>query len=620
MNDRPGFQPRAAQPVTAPGGAGCRAYNSDECFRRALVLGLSLEQSTMPVHNADIAAIFTEIADLLEIQDANPFRVRAYRNAARTLEGLARDARELIAAGEDLTALPGIGTDLAAKIEEIVATGHCQALTKLHRQIPASVAELLRLPGLGPKRVKTLFRELGIASPTELYRAARDGRLKALPGFGAKTEQRLIEALSGRAAAPSRIPLAQAARYAEALRDFLGRQRGVQQVEIAGSYRRRRETVGDLDILATAATPEAIMQAFAGYEDVETVQALGATRATVVLRGGLQVDLRVVEPKAFGAALHYFTGSKAHNIAIRRLGQRRGLKINEYGVFQGKRRIAGRTEASVFRAVGLAPIPPELRENRGEIEAARAGQLPRLVARDDLKGDLHAHTAASDGNNSLAEMAQAAREQGLEYLAITEHSRRLAIAHGLDPERLARQIDEIERLNETLGGITLLKGIEVDILEDGGLDLPDDLLGRLDLVVGAVHSAFTLSRAKQTRRILRALDHPHFSILAHPGARLLGERDAIDIDWLRVVRAARARGCFLELNANPRRLDLTDQHCRLAGEEGVLVAVNADAHSVAEFDNLAYGIDQARRGWLGPEQVLNTRPLPALRQLLRQTL
>jgi DNA polymerase (family X) len=400
--------------------------------------------------------------------------------------------------------------------------------------------------------------------------------------------------------------------------DLAGPQAGL--VEIAGSVRRRCETVGDLDILVTTDAPERVMRAFAGYEDIETVQALGATRATVVLRAGLQVDLRVVEPKAFGAALHYFTGAKAHNIAIRRLGQRRGLKINEYGVFRGERRVAGRTEASVFRAVGLAPIPPELRENRGEIEAARAGQLPRLVTRKDLKGDLHAHTAASDGKNSLAEMAAAARRLGLRYLAITEHSRRLTVAHGLDPERLAKQLDEIDRLNETLTGVTLLKGIEVDILEDGSLDLPDDLLGRLDLVVGAIHSAFALSRAKQTRRILRALDHPHFSILAHPGARLIGERQAIDIDWLRVVRAARARGCFLELNANPRRLDLTDQHCRLAREEGVLVAINADAHSIAEFDNLACGIDQARRGWLEAAQVLNSRPLPTLRKLLRQTL
>ena len=350
------------------------------------------------------------------------------------------------------------------------------------------------------------------------------------------------------------------------------------------------------------------------------VLARGETRATVILRCGLQVDLRVVAPESFGAALHYFTGSKAHNIAIRRLGQQRGLKINEYGVFRGRKRVAGRTEAEVYKSVGLPYIPPELREDHGEIEAARAGRLPKLVARKDLKGDLHVHTKATDGHHTLAEMAEAARARGLKYLAITEHSRRLKVARGLDPRRLLEQMDAIDALNERLQGITLLKGIEVDILEDGSLDLPDKVLGRLDLVVGAVHSRFNLSRKKQTERIVRAMDHPHFTILAHPTGRLIDLREPYDVDMLVILRHARQRGCFVELNAHPERLDLLDVHCMMARDEGVLVAVNSDAHSTSDFDNLHYGIGQARRGWLERADVLNTRPLGALRRLLKRTM
>ncbi|HEX7972176.1 MAG TPA: PHP domain-containing protein [Thiobacillus sp.] len=361
------------------------------------------------------------------------------------------------------------------------------------------------------------------------------------------------------------------------------------------------------------------MQHFTAYDEVADVISAGATRASVVLKSGLQVDLRVVAQQAYGAALHYFTGSRAHNIAIRRMAQARGLKLNEYGVFRGAERVAGDDEASVYRSVGLPFIPPELRENRGEIEAAHAGRLPALVELPDLRGDLHAHTTATDGHDSLRDMALAAKAQGLEYLAITEHSRRLAMAHGLDPQRLARQCDEIDRLNPELDGITLLKGIEVDILEDGSLDLPDDVLGRLDLVVGAVHSQFNLSRARQTARILRAMDHPHFSLLAHPSGRLIDRRAPYDVDMLRLIRHARARGCFLELNAHPERLDLLDSQCQMAKEEGVLVSIDSDAHSTFDFSNLKYGVGQARRGWLEKDDVLNTRPLAALRRLLKRT-
>jgi DNA polymerase (family 10) len=573
----------------------------------------------MPVHNADIAAIFEEIAGLLDIQGANPFRVRAYRNAALTLNGLGPEVASMVAKGEDLKELPAIGEDLAAKIREIVETGRCSFLEKLHKELPPAITELMNIPGLGPKRVKALWHELDVQTLEQLYRAARDGRIRELPGFGEKTEQHILRAVEAKVTKGGRFKLATAAQYAEALVAYLERQPGVRQVVVAGSFRRMRETVGDLDILVTAAADSPVMDRFAHYDEVREVISAGPTRSSAVLRSGLQVDMRVVPEESYGAALHYFTGSKAHNIAVRRMAQQRGLKINEYGVFRGERRVAGDTEASVFQTVGLPFIPPELREDRGEIEAALAGRLPSLIELADLKGDLHVHTKRTDGRHSIREMAMAAKAKGLEYIAITEHSRRLTVAHGLNPDDLVRQIDEIEGINAELRGITLLKGIEVDILEDGKLDLPDWVLGRLDVVVGAVHSKFDLPRAKQTERILRAMERPHFSILAHPTGRLIDQREPYDVDMPRIIRQAKARGCFLELNAHPERLDLLDTQCQMAREEGVLVSINSDAHSVQDFDNLRFAVGQARRGWLEKPDVLNTRPLAELRPLLRRT-
>jgi DNA polymerase (family 10) len=579
----------------------------------------------MPVHNADITAVFTEIADLLEIQGANTFRIRAYRNAARILGDLPQEARLLVERGDDLTRLPGIGSDLAGKISEITTTGHCSLLDRLHRELPPAITELLKIPGLGPKRVKALYHDLDVQTVEQLHRAAQDGRIRALPGFGEKTEQNILQAVEAHASQSRRFKLATAAQYAEALRAFLQAIPGVQQVVVAGSFRRMRETVGDLDILVTAAPDSTVMhspvmQRFTAYDEVAEVYSAGETRASILLKCGMQVDLRMVAQASYGAALHYFTGSKAHNIAIRRSAQQLGLKVNEYGVFRGAKRIAGESEESVYRAVGLPWIPPELREDRGEIEAARAGRLPQLVELADLRGDLHAHTKASDGHDGLRDMALAAKALGLEYLAITEHSRRLTVTHGLDPIQLAKQCDEIDRLNAQLDGITLLKGIEVDILEDGSLDLPDAVLARLDLVVGAVHSRFDLSRARQTERILRAMDHPHFTLLAHPGGRLIEKREPYDVDMLRIIRHAKQRGCFLELNAHPERLDLLDSQCQSAREEGVLISIDSDAHSTFDFSNLKFGVGQARRGWLEKADVLNTRPLAALRKLLRRTM
>ncbi|HMA11596.1 MAG TPA: helix-hairpin-helix domain-containing protein, partial [Steroidobacteraceae bacterium] len=420
----------------------------------------------MPVHNADIAAIFDEIADLLEIEGANPFRIRAYRNAARTLRELPQEARVLLERGESLKRLPGIGDDLAAKISEIVSSGRCGLLERLHKELPPAITELLHIPGIGPKRVKTLYHDLDIQTVEQLYRAARDGRIRELPGFGEKTEHNIQQAVEAHVSLARRYKLAVVAQYADALQAYLQQVPGVAQVTVAGSFRRMRETVGDLDILVAASASSPVMARFTAYEEVAEVLSAGTTRASVVLKSGLQVDLRVVEKYSYGAALHYFTGSRAHNIAIRRIAQKLGLKINEYGVFRGSERIAGDTEESVFRSVGLPWIAPELREDRGEIEAARAGRLPHLVELADLRGDLHVHSKATDGHDTLRAMALAARELRLEYIAITEHSHRLTMAHGLDPQRLMRQCDEIDQLNAELKGITLLKGIEVDILED----------------------------------------------------------------------------------------------------------------------------------------------------------
>ena len=573
----------------------------------------------MPVHNQDIAAIFDEMADLLELQQANPFRIRAYRRAAQTVRAQPRELADSIATGKSPKDLPGIGEDLSAKIVEILGTGRCAALEKLKRKVPQGLEDLLHLPGLGPARVRLLRSELGITSVAKLRTAIEKGRLVEVKGFGPKLQARLAATVANPVTG-KRTLRATAAQYAASLVAHLERIAGVDEVTVAGSFRRGRETVGDLDLLVASTAPAAAMKAFTGYDEVRQVLAAGDTRSSVRLASGLQVDLRIVPRESYGAALHYFTGSKAHNIHVRRMGQRRRLKVNEYGVFRGRRRIAGRTEESVFAAVGLPFIPPELREDSGEIEAAQQGRLPQLLERADLRGDLHVHTEATDGMATLSDMAAAARAAGLEYIACTDHSRYLGAYRGLDAERLARQLEEVDRLNDRGGHFTILKGIEVDILEDGALALPDDVLAQLDLVIGAVHGHFGLSRRKQTERILKAIDHRYFSILAHPAARLIGEREPIDIDLEKVVGHCAGRGCFVELNAQPQRLDLDDVGCRLAAEHDVMVSVASDAHRPEDFACLDWGVTQARRGWLGAGNVLNTLPVGRLRELLRRTM
>jgi DNA polymerase (family X) len=577
----------------------------------------------MPIHNREIARIFNHIADLLEIRGSNPFRVRAYRNAARTIEDQPQSLASMLEEKADLTEIAGIGDDLAGKIAEIVETGSLTLLRKLEAEVPGKLSELLHVAQLGPKRIAALHRELGIDDLDELAAAARAHKIRDLEGFGEKLEATILEDLERRAGREERIKLAAAEEVAEALRAFLAGVEGVEKVAVAGSFRRRRETVGDLDILVTCTAKSPVMAAFTGYEDVAEVLAKGATKSSVRLRDGLQVDLRVVEKESYGAALYYFTGSKEHNIAIRQIAVKRGLKLNEYGIFRdgdegGGKRIAGASEAEVFAAVGLPFIEPELRENRGEIEAAQKGKLPQLVVRDDLRGDLHAHTEATDGHASLRAMVEAARGLGYSYLAITEHSQAVTVARGLNRKRLEKQIAEIEALSDAYSGFRILKGIEVDILEDGSLDLPDAVLAKLDLTVCSIHSKFDLSAEQQTERIIRAMDNPHFKILGHPTGRLIGERDPYRVDMERLMRAAVERGCFFEVNAHPDRLDLNDHHCRMAKELGLKVAINTDAHSTRGLENIRFGVYQARRGWLERDDVINTRKVAELLRLLQR--
>jgi DNA polymerase (family 10) len=570
----------------------------------------------MHIRNADIAGVFNEIADLLELEDGNPFRIRAYRNAARTVETLVPSVEDLVHEGRPLFELPGIGKDLAGKIAEIVdGGGTCALREQLRGELPEGIGKLLHVPGLGPKRVKLLFHERGIHTQEQLLQAARDGQLRTLHGLGEKAEQRILEAVEAQLSKTRRFSIALAAGWVAPLVRYLEQHPAVTLVEPAGSLRRARDTVGDVDIVACSDRTADVSRYFVDYADVARVMSQGPTRASVELKQGLQVDLRVVAAESFGAALHYFTGSKAHNIAVRTLAMKRGLKINEYGVFEGEQRVAGETEASVFAAVGLPWIPPELRENRGEIEAARDGKLPRLVELRDMRGELHSHTTASDGRDSLRAMALEAQRRGMAYLGITDHARHGA--RSVDQDALARQGDEIDHLNAELAGLTILKGVEVDILEDGTLDLPDAALERLDYVIASVHDHYELPRAQQTERMLRAMDHPCVSLLGHPTGRLLMRRPACDVDVERLIRHAKECHCALELDAQPARLDLDDNYCRMARDEGVLIAIDADAHGTRDFDDLRFGIGQARRGWLEKHDVLNTRPLAQLRHFFR---
>ncbi len=569
------------------------------------------------MENIDYARIFVEIADLLEIQGANPFRIRAYRNGARTIETLSQPLESILrdeeAKPEDL---PGIGKDLGKYIRELFETGELEFLAELRKDVPASLVEIMRIPGLGPKRARLVWDGLDITSVEQLEGAAKSGKLEELPGFGQKTQARVLKGIAELKARAGRFKLSDADIYVQPLMAYLKKSSGLIDLEVAGSYRRRCETVGDIDILATTSGKgSSIMDDFVAYPEAKDVLGKGPTKSSIRLKADLQVDLRLVDRESYGAAMVYFTGSKAHNIVIRGISRERGLKINEYGVFKGDELVGGKTEEEVFAAIDLPWIPPELREDRGELTAALEGRLPKIVELKQIRGDLQMHTHYSDGKNTVEEMVEACRERGYKYMAITDHSPALAMA-GLKPDDFRKQYREIDALQKKHDDIRILKSAEVDILGDGSLDLDDDLLAEMDVVVISVHSKFNMTREQMTRRITRAMQHPKVNIVAHPTGRIINRREPYPVDVEELMKVARDHGVMLELNAHPERLDLRDFHLQMAREAGVKIVISTDAHRIAELDYMSYGVDQARRGWLGIGEVANTYSLDKILRAL----
>jgi DNA polymerase (family 10) len=574
------------------------------------------------MNNSQIAEAFDLIGDILDFKGENPFRVRAYRNASQTIRDYPESLAGMVELGkEKLVAIKGIGNDLAEKIITLVQTGSLPMLEELKEQVPESVLALLRLPGVGPKKAAALHKELGIKTLAELKAACEAGRVQKLKGFGVKTEQVILQGMSLAESVSHRMYWAQADQIVADLRERFGKCKAAEQLEFAGSYRRGKETIGDLDILVVAKDVTAVMDCLAGYAPVAQVLARGDTKMSVRTGSGLQIDLRVVPAESFGAALQYFTGSKEHNVILRGMAKDQGLKINEWGVFRVKGdkevRVAGTTEKEVYDTLDLPVFPPELREGRREFEWAAAGKLPQLVTEGDILGDLHMHTTASDGSASIEEMVAAARARGLSYIAITDHSQRVSMARGLNPERVLAQWAEIDQLRKKLPkGFTLLKGIECDILEKGGMDLPDDVLAQADWVIASVHYGQKQPRQQITERILGAIENPHVSMVAHPTGRLINRREAYDVDLDAVMAAAKKHKKLLELNANPQRLDLNDVYCAAARQHGIPIVINTDAHSTDGLEVLRFGILQARRGGLTKDDVANTRPWVQVKKLI----
>lgn len=585
------------------------------------------------MENVEIANLLNKYADLLEIQGADLFRIQAYRNAARTIESLSQPVSQLVQEGKDLKKLklPGIGKSMSGHLEEIVKTGSLGALNELRKELPGSLDELLEVEGLGPKRTKLLYDKLGVDSIKKLERALESDKITGLRGFGEKSVEKIRRAIQNLTTRPKRFKLLDADQLVHPLIEYLREDSNIEQIEVAGSYRRRMETVGDIDILVASAKAETVMQRFESYPEVERVLAAGTTRGTVILRSGLQVDLRILPRRSYGAALHYFTGSKAHNIAVRTLGVERGLRISEYGIFRVAKekraeevgveegeRIGGAKEEEVFKAVGMDWVPPELRENRGEIQAAQKHKLPQLIALENIRGDLHLHSKWTDGSSSILEIVSACKARGYQYCAITDHSKAVRVAGGLTPEDFRKQRKQIEQAREKVSGITVFSGCEVDILPDGSLDLSDDLLDEFDWVVAAVHSKMDMPQSEMTQRVLKALAHPAVNVLAHPTGRLINEREPFAIDLEAIFNAAKQNEVAIELNAQPDRLDLSDVHLLRTREIGVKIAINTDAHNAEQLRFMKYGIDQARRGWLEKANVLNAMSCRELESWLKQ--
>lgn len=596
------------------------------------------------MQNLEIAAVLKELADLLEIKGSNPFRIRAYRTAVRTVESQTRPLAAMLEGEEDLTELQGIGKDMAAHIRELVETGRLTRLEEIWEEVPRTLVDLIRLEGLGPKKAKKLWEELNVTTVDELEAAIQAGRVETLEGFGTRSTAKILQAIEDFRAHQGRFLLSEADALVAPLLAHLADTPGVERVEVAGSYRRRKETVGDVDILVLCQEgQETVMERFTGFPGAQRVVSSGETRGRILLSSGLPVDIRILPRESYGAALHYFTGSKEHNVAIRTLAVKKGLRVSEYGVFReeverGKcvpggqegdggrgsgegradplagKRIGGEEEDDVFSSVGLPWIPAVLRENRGEVEAAREGELPELVALEDIRGDLQMHSTWSDGKVSIRGMAEACRDRGYAYLSLTDHSQAVTVANGLTPERVRAQWEEMEEVRETLEGIHLYRSLEVDILKDGSLDMPDEILEGLDLVLVSVHSFMNMTQAEMTERVIRGIQHPQVDILAHPTGRILNRRHPFEMDVEAVLQAAAEAKVAVELNAHPSRLDLHDGHVRRARELGVKVAINTDAHSPRDLALMSYGIDQARRGWLEAGDVLNALSLDAFEE------
>ena len=575
----------------------------------------------MAIHNHEIARALKKLSDLLEIEGASAFRIRAYRNAAQTIREMSKELADMVNKGEELSGLPDIGKNMASKIKDFVQTGKLEQLEALQQKIPVNTEELLQISQLGNKSIKVLYEQLGVTNMDQLKKVAEAGRIEALKGFGKKTQQRILDEIHKLSSGETqgRFKWAIAEQIIDSYIQYIAAFEGVASVDAAGSYRRKKDTVGDMDLLVVSSNAPELMEHFVNYEEVAEIIAQGETKSSVILRSGLQVDLRVIPSKSYGAAMLYFTGSKAHNVAIRRIAQEKGFKINEYGIYEGDQWRAGKTETEMYQHIGLSFIEPELRENRGEVQAARNHTLPNLLTQEDIKGDLQSHTKASDGRYTLEEMVNGARQKGYSYFAITDHSKRVTMANGLDEKRLAQHIEHIDRLNEKLKDIQVLKSVEVDILQDGSLDLSDDILEKLDIVVVAIHYNMNLSREKQTYRVLKAMENPYFHIMAHPTGRLIGKRAGYDIDMEKVLDAAAQKGCCMEINAAPDRLDLSDIYAKMAKDKGVKIAISTDAHALDNLNYMRFGVNQARRAWLEPKDVINTYPWKEVQQLIRTT-
>jgi len=565
--------------------------------------------------NRELARMFEAIADSLEFEGESPFRFNAYRRAARAMMDLSEDVEEIRKRGE-LMQIPGVGSKTAEKIEEYLKTGKMRRYEEARKHVTPSLLELMRIPGLGPKRLKIIHDKLNVNTLEELEAAAQDGRLGGLPGMGQKTAENILRGIKVVQQAGKRIPLGLALPVVEEIVDKLRKAAKIERCLPAGSLRRMRETIGDIDILATGAKGRKIVDAFTKLPDVRDVLAKGDTKGSILTAEGLQVDLRVVPEESYGAALQYFTGSKAHNIRLREIARKKNLKVNEYGVFRGEKSIGGATEEEVYAILGLPWIPPTLREDRGEIQAALEGELPEIVTIDDIRGDLHVHSKWSDGRFSIEDMVNAAKKLGYEYVAISDHSHSTVIAGGLNVEQLHQQLEEIEKLRKKIKGIEILTSTEMDIKPDGELDYPDDVLAKLDIVTASVHAAFKQDRKTLTNRVLKAVENPHVDIIGHPTGRLVNSREGYDIDLEAVMKLAAQTGTALEVNSQWERLDIDDVAVKRAVELGVNLAIDTDAHNPSQYGFIRFGIATAQRGWATKEHVVNTWPLKKLHEWL----